>query len=35
MTVSVDTAIPDLEVEAWVRDAEVPQSFTLSAFRGQ
>lgn len=35
MTVSVDTVIPDLEVEAWVRGATVPQSFTLSAFRGQ
>lgn len=35
MTVSVDAIIPDLEVEAWVRGAAVPQSFTLSAFRGR
>lgn len=35
MRLSVDTAIPDVEVEAWVRDADAPESFTLSAFRGQ
>lgn len=35
MTVSVDTLMPDLEVEVWVRDADVPQNFALSAFRGQ
>lgn len=35
MTVSVDTTVPEVEVEAWVRDADVPQKFPLSAFRAQ
>lgn len=35
MTVSVDMAIPDIEVEAWVRGADAPQMFSLSAFKGQ
>lgn len=35
MTISVDTVIPDLGVEAWVRNANEPQPFMLSDFRGQ
>lgn len=33
--VAVDSAIPEVEVEAWVRDAVAPERFVLSAFRGQ
>lgn len=35
MTVAIDTVIADLEVEAWVRDANTPETFALSAFRGR
>jgi peroxiredoxin (alkyl hydroperoxide reductase subunit C) len=35
MTISVDAVVPDLEVEAWVRNADAPQTFSLSDFRGQ
>jgi peroxiredoxin 2/4 len=35
MTISVDAVVPDLEVEAWVRNADMPQTFSLSDFRGQ
>lgn len=35
MTVSVDSLMPDVQVDAWVRDADAPESFALSAFRKQ
>lgn len=35
MTLSIETTIPDLQVDAWVRGADAPQSVRLSDFRGQ